>query len=117
MCRDIAPMGETLVESNSNLDELAEEAQRLQQATGVSLLWATSNLFADPVYANGSITSPDAHVFAMAAAQVKKGLEVAKKLGAQGFGECCSYVLCIIIVLVQCSGVAEKVTRHCSTLT
>ena len=80
-------MGETLAESNAYLDELVEEASRLQQATGVSLLWATCNLFANPVYANGSITSPDAHVFAAAGAQVKKGLEIAKKLGAKGFGE------------------------------
>ena len=35
----------------------------------------------------GASTSPEAHVFAMAAAQVKKGLEVTKKLGGAGFGE------------------------------
>lgn len=86
-------MGETLAETNLYLDQLTDEAQHLQKQTGVSLLWATCNLFANPVYANGSITSPDAHVFAMAAAQVKKGLEVAKKLGAQGFGK---YTSCIL---------------------
>ena len=37
-------------------------------------------------YMNGAATNPDAHVVAYAAAQVKKGLEVAKKLGAQNFG-------------------------------
>jgi xylose isomerase len=36
---------------------------------------------------NGAATNPDAHVFAYAAAQVKKGLEIAKKLGAVNFGE------------------------------
>ena len=36
-------------------------------------------------YANGAATNPDAHVVAYAAAQVKKGLDVAKKLGAQNF--------------------------------
>ena len=35
----------------------------------------------------GASTSPEAHVFAMAAAQVKKGLEITKKLGGAGFGE------------------------------
>ena len=35
---------------------------------------------------NGAATNPDAHVVAYAAAQVKKGLEVAKKLGAQNYG-------------------------------
>ena len=37
-------------------------------------------------YMNGAATNPDAHVAAYAAAQVKKGLDVAKKLGAQNFG-------------------------------
>ena len=37
-------------------------------------------------YMNGAATNPDAHAFAHAAAQVKKGLEIAKKLGAENFG-------------------------------
>lgn len=36
-------------------------------------------------YANGAATNPDAHVFAYAASQVKKGLDIAKKLGAENF--------------------------------
>lgn len=36
---------------------------------------------------NGALTNPDAHVVAYAAAQVKKGLEVGKKLGAGNFGK------------------------------
>ena len=83
--RDIAPMGSTWQETNLFLDELTDLAAELQVQTGVKLLWATCNLFAHPNYANGASTNPDAHVFAMAAAQVKKGLEVAKKLGAEGF--------------------------------
>ena len=80
-------MGETLDETNQNLDIMTDLALELQQKTGVRLLWSTCNLFASPIYSNGASTSPDAHVFAMAAAQVKKGLEVAKKLGAEGFGK------------------------------
>lgn len=79
-------MGETLEETNKNLDEMTDLALQLQKETGVQLLWATCNLFAHATYACGAITNPDAHIFAMAAAQVKKGLEVAKKLGAEGFG-------------------------------
>jgi len=80
-------MGETLEETNRNLDEMVKLALQLQKKTGVKLLWSTCNLFAHPTYACGAITNPDASVVAMAAAQVKKGLEVAKKLGAEGFGE------------------------------
>lgn len=80
-------MGKDLDETNCNLDDMTDFALELQKKTGVKLLWATCNLFAHPMYCNGATTNPDAHVFAMAAAQVKKGLEVAKKLGAEGFGE------------------------------
>lgn len=83
--RDIAPEGETLAETNTFLDQLVELAAELQKKTGVKLLWATCNLFAHPRYMHGAGTSSDAHVAAYAAAQVKKGLEVAKKLGAENF--------------------------------
>ena len=46
--RDIAPEGENLKETNANLDELTDLALELQQQTGVKLLWATCNLFANP---------------------------------------------------------------------
>lgn len=49
------------------------------------MLWVTCNLFAHPRYMNGASTNPDFHVLAFAAAQVKKGLEIAKKLGAENF--------------------------------
>ena len=38
-------------------------------------------------YMNGASSNPDAHVVAFAAAQVKKGLEIAAKLGAENFGK------------------------------
>lgn len=38
-------------------------------------------------YMNGAASNPDCHVFAFAGAQVKKGLEIAKKLQAENFGE------------------------------
>lgn len=36
---------------------------------------------------NGAATNPDCHGLAYAGAQVKNGLDVAKKLGAENFGE------------------------------
>ena len=38
-------------------------------------------------YMNGSGSNPDAHVVAYAGAQEKKGLEIAKKLNAENYGE------------------------------
>lgn len=43
--RDIAPEGSTLEESNRNLDEITDLALKLQNQTGVKLLWITCNLF------------------------------------------------------------------------
>jgi xylose isomerase len=83
--RDIAPEGATLAQSNKNLDALVAHAKALQKATGVKLLWGTANLFSNPRYMAGASTNPDAHVFAYAAAQVKKALEVTKELGGENY--------------------------------
>ncbi len=83
--RDIAPEGRTLAESNKILDTIIAHAAQLQKATGVKLLWGTANLFSNPRYMNGASTNPDAHVFAYAAAQVKKALEVTQELGGENY--------------------------------
>jgi len=83
--RDIAPEGATLAQSNKNLDAVVAHAKQLQKATGVKLLWGTANLFSNPRYMCGASTNPDAHVFAYAAAQVKKALEVTQELGGENY--------------------------------
>jgi len=83
--RDIAPEGADLRETNRRLDMLVAQAKGLQQATGVRLLWGTANLFAHPRYMSGAATNPDARVFAYAAAQVKKALEVTYELGGENY--------------------------------
>jgi xylose isomerase len=83
--RDIAPEGRTLAESNRNLDRLVAHAKQLQKGTGIKLLWGTANLFSNPRYMCGAATNPDAHVFAYAAAQVKKALEVTQELGGENY--------------------------------
>ncbi|XP_077971274.1 xylose isomerase-like [Styela clava] len=83
--RDIAPEGETLEETNKYLDEVSDYAIELMKEKDVKLLWNTCNLFAHPRYMNGASTNPDVHVLAYAAAQVKKSLEIGKKMGAENF--------------------------------
>jgi xylose isomerase len=83
--RDIAPEGRTLAESNRNLDKIVAHAKGLQKSTGIKLLWGTANLFSNPRYMCGGATNPDAHVFAYAAAQVKKALEATKELGGENY--------------------------------
>ena len=83
--RDIAPEGTTLAQSHRNLEVIVKHAGGLQKTTGVKLLWGTANLFSNPRYMCGAATNPDAHVFAYAAGQVRKALEVTKELGGENY--------------------------------
>lgn len=83
--RDVAPTGETLKETNYNLDQIAEKIKELMEKTNIELLWGTANLFSHPRFANGAATSPDSDVFAFAAAQVKKAMEVTNYLGGSNY--------------------------------
>jgi len=83
--RDVAPEGNSLAETNKNLDAVVRVIKEEWERTGIKLLWGTANLFSNPRYMHGAATSPNADAFAHAAAQVKKALEVAKELGGDGY--------------------------------
>jgi xylose isomerase len=83
--RDVAPEGRNLRESNKNLDVVAKELKKLQKDTGIKLLWGTACLFVNPRFMHGAATSPNADVFAYAAAQVKKAIEVTHDLKGEGY--------------------------------
>ena len=77
--------GASLSESHANLDAVAAVLKEEQDRTGIKLLWGTANLFSNPRYMHGASTSPNSEVFAYAAAQVKKALEVTLELGGEGY--------------------------------
>jgi xylose isomerase len=83
--RDVAPELATLAESNAAFDAVADEFEKAQKATGKKLLWGTACLFAHSRYNQGAATSPNAGVFAYAAAQVKKAMDVTHRLGGEGY--------------------------------
>ncbi len=83
--RDIAPEGNDLAETNRNLDEVVPVIKEEQKRTGIKLLWGTANLFSNPRFMSGAGTSPNAEVFAFAAAQVKKALEITHELKGEGY--------------------------------
>ncbi len=83
--RDVAPEGRNLAETNKNLDRVVKEMKKLQNDTGIGLLWGTACLFAHPRYMHGAATSCNADAFAYAAAQVKKAIEVTHELGGAGY--------------------------------
>src|SRR6266403_1650248 len=83
--RDVAPEGEDLRETNKNLDAVVKVLKEEQARTGIKLLWGTACLFVHPRYVHGAATSCNADVFAYAAAQVKKAIEVTHELGGEGY--------------------------------
>ncbi|MFO7160684.1 MAG: xylose isomerase [[Clostridium] cellulosi] len=83
--RDIAPEGPTLSETNKNLDEIVSLLKKLMAEHNKKLLWGTANTFSHPRYVHGAGTSCNASVFAFAAAQIKKAIEITKELDGCGY--------------------------------
>jgi len=83
--RDIAPEGATLRESNRNVRQVGERMQQRMSETGVKLLWGTANLFSNRRYLAGAATNPDPEVFAYAAAQVRKMMDVTLRLKGENY--------------------------------
>ena len=83
--RDIAPEGDTLQESNANLEEIVKLAKELNKKYRKKVLWGTAQLFKHKRYMHGAATSPDVGVFAYGAAQVKAAMDATYALGGENF--------------------------------
>lgn len=83
--RDIAPEANDLAETNKRLDKIVQKARKLQDDTGIKLLWGTTNAFSHRRFMAGAGTNPSPEVFAYAASQIKKAIEITNELGGQGY--------------------------------
>lgn len=83
--RDIAPEADSLAETNKRLDSIVDLAEKLQADTGIKLLWGTTNAFSHRRFMAGASTNPSPAVFAYAASQVKKAMEITHRLGGEGY--------------------------------
>lgn len=83
--RDIAPEADTLAETNKRLDKVVARIKDRMKDSEVKLLWGTTNAFGHPRFVHGAATSCSADVFAYAASQVKKAMEITKELGGQNY--------------------------------
>ncbi len=83
--RDVSPEGASLKKSNAIFDQIAAKLKEKQAETGIKLLWGTANLFSHPRYLHGAATSCNADVYAYAASQVKKAIEVTHALGGENY--------------------------------
>jgi xylose isomerase len=76
---------QTFTEYESNLKQIVEYAKQKQAASGVKLLWGTSNVFGHPRYMNGAATNPDFHAVAAAGLQIKNALDATIALGGENY--------------------------------
>ncbi|MBN1765309.1 MAG: xylose isomerase [Sedimentisphaerales bacterium] len=83
--RDIAPEADNLAETNKRLDKIVAKAKKLQDETDVKLLWGTTNAFSHRRFMAGAGTNPSPEIFAYAACQIKKAMEITHELGGVGY--------------------------------
>jgi xylose isomerase len=81
---DIVGAGSVL-EIEKRLDKIIPVMKKMQQQTGVKLLWGTANLFSNPRYMNGAATNPDFTVVANAGAQLKNAIHATIALGGENY--------------------------------
>jgi xylose isomerase len=82
---DISPRGATLKETNERLDQIVKVIKEEMKRTGIKCLWGTTNAFSDDKFVHGAGTSCNATVFAYAASQIKKAMEITKELGGENY--------------------------------
>ncbi|MET0634539.1 MAG: xylose isomerase [Chitinophagaceae bacterium] len=82
---DVVDYTTDINENDKRMSSLAEYLKEKQTASGVKLLWGTSNLFSNKRYMNGASTNPDFHVLAHGAAQVKAALDATIFLNGENY--------------------------------
>lgn len=82
---DLVPEADDIKETNKRLDEISAYILKKSEETGIKCLWGTANLFGNPRYMNGAGSTNSADVYAFAAAQIKKALDVTVMLGGRGY--------------------------------
>lgn len=75
----------TVFEIEKRLDKIVPVIKKMQEQTGVKLLWGTANLFSNPRYMNGAATNPDFNVVANAAVQLRNAISATVALGGENY--------------------------------
>jgi xylose isomerase len=75
----------TVFEIEKRLEKIVPVMKKMQEQTGVRLLWGTANLFSNPRYMNGAATNPDFTVVANAAVQLKNAIAATVALGGENY--------------------------------
>ncbi|MBE3140746.1 MAG: xylose isomerase [Thermoplasmata archaeon] len=75
----------TVFEIEKRLEKIIPVMKKMQEQTGVKLLWGTANLFSNPRYMNGAATNPDFAVVANAGVQLKNAIAATVALGGENY--------------------------------
>ena len=75
----------TVVEFEKKIQFITDYALEKQAASGIKLLWGTSNLFSHPRYMTGAGTNPHFPSLARAGAQLKIAIDATIKLGGENY--------------------------------
>jgi xylose isomerase len=75
----------TVFEIEKRLEKIIPVMKKMQDQTGVKLLWGTANLFSNPKYMNGAATNPDFAVVANAGVQLKNAISATVALGGENY--------------------------------
>ncbi|NQY10007.1 MAG: xylose isomerase [Flavobacteriales bacterium] len=82
---DLVEEGASFGESEERLSKITDYIKEKQAASGIKLLWGTSNAFSNPRFMNGASTNPDFDVVARAGGQIKLALDATIKLGGENY--------------------------------
>lgn len=82
---DLIEEASSFVESEERLATIVDYLKEKQSASGVKLLWGTSNCFSNPRYMNGAATNPEFNVVARAGGQVKLALDATMALNGENY--------------------------------
>ncbi len=72
-------------EIEKRLEKIVPVMKKMQEQTGVKLLWGTANLFSNPRYMNGAATNPDFAVVSNAGVQLKNAIDTTIALGGENY--------------------------------
>ncbi len=75
----------SVFEIEKKLEKIVPVMKKMQEQTGVRLLWGTANLFSNPRYMNGAATNPDFTVVANAGVQLKNAINATVALGGENY--------------------------------
>jgi len=75
----------SVFEIEKRLGKIIPVMKKMQEQTGVNLLWGTANLFSNPRYMNGAATNPDFAVVANAGVQLKNAIAATVALGGENY--------------------------------